>query len=318
MDGLLTPTQLVLRVSVALLLLLALGMVCSLVGTESVSWQRALTEGPGVEGGNMDYDILMTIRLPRVLLAMIVGGALAMSGVVFQGLLRNPLAEPYILGVSSGAGLGAILAVLMGFTWTVWGRSPMAVYAFLGAIGTVWLVSVIGRYTGKHHITGLLLAGVVVNAFFSAMIMFLTTIANSNQVHATIFWLMGNMQEAIAGQEQAKHEEADQGVADSTVHKGHRRIHAQTPRPGEDVAKRVVDGGKALRVFKRDGGEHEIDPSQGPQYHEHHQHPGYQHQRHEEPHQQLARVVNIAQQPQEQNGGADEGHDHDRRQRCRK
>ena len=195
MDGLLTPTQLVLRVSVALLLLLALGMVCSLVGTESVSWQRALTGEPGTEGGNMDYDILMTIRLPRVLLAMIVGGALAMSGVVFQGLLRNPLAEPYILGVSSGAGLGAILAVLMGFSWTVWGRSPMAVYAFLGAIGTVWLVSVIGRYTGKHHITGLLLAGVVVNAFFSAMIMFLTTIANSNQVHATIFWLMGNMQE---------------------------------------------------------------------------------------------------------------------------
>jgi iron complex transport system permease protein len=85
--------------------------------------------------------------------------------------------------------------VISGFNWTFWGRSPIAVFAFIGALGTVWLVWFIGRLTGKFHVTGLLLAGVVVNAFFSALMMFLTSIAKSDQVYATIFWLMGNMTE---------------------------------------------------------------------------------------------------------------------------
>jgi iron complex transport system permease protein len=77
----------------------------------------------------------------------------------------------------------------------LWGRSPIAVFAFAGALGTVWLVWFIGRLTGKSHVTGLLLAGVVVNAFFSAVIMFLISVAKGQQVYATIFWLMGNMTE---------------------------------------------------------------------------------------------------------------------------
>jgi len=120
---------------------------------------------------------------------------LACSGVVFQALLRNPLADPYILGISSGAGLGVTIAVISGLNWTLWGRSPIAVFAFAGALGTVWLVWFVGRLTGKFHVTGLLLAGVVINAFFAAVIMFLTSIAKAEQVHATIFWLMGNMTE---------------------------------------------------------------------------------------------------------------------------
>ena len=137
----------------------------------------------------------MNVRLPRIFLACLVGAALACSGVVFQALLRNPLADPYILGISSGAGLGAMIAVVSGLNWTLWGRSPIAVFAFVGASATVWLVWFIGRLTGKFHVTGLLLAGVVVNAFFSAVIMFLTSIAKADQVYATIFWLMGNMTE---------------------------------------------------------------------------------------------------------------------------
>jgi iron complex transport system permease protein len=108
--------------------------------------------------------------------------------------LRNPLADPYILGISSGAGLGVIIAVISGLDWIL-GRSPVAFFAFAGALGTVWLVWFIGRLTGKFHVTGLLLAGVVVNAFFSAVIMFLTSIAKSQQVYSTIFWLMGNITE---------------------------------------------------------------------------------------------------------------------------
>ncbi len=168
---------------------------CLLFGTESVSL-KAVFGTTGVETSiNPDYEIFVRVRLPRIILAAIVGAALACSGVVFQALLRNPLADPYILGISSGAGLGVTIAVISGLSWTLWGRSPIAVFAFAGALGTVWLVWFVGRLTGKFHVTGLLLAGVVINAFFSAVIMFLTSIAKAEQVHATIFWLMGNMTE---------------------------------------------------------------------------------------------------------------------------
>jgi len=193
MKRLLTPKRLIVRTALALVALAAVMFVCSTIGSEKVSL-KAVFSGPATEATtNPDYEIFVKVRLPRIVLASLVGAALACSGVVFQALLRNPLADPYILGISSGAGLGAIIAVISGLNWTLWGRSPIAVFAFAGALGTVWLVWFIGRLTGKFHITGLLLAGVVVNAFFSAVIMFLTSIAKAQQVHATIFWLMGNM-----------------------------------------------------------------------------------------------------------------------------
>ncbi|MHC4720626.1 MAG: FecCD family ABC transporter permease, partial [Planctomycetota bacterium] len=151
--------------------------------------------GPGeTPGVNIDYEIFL-IRLQRVILAALVGAALACSGVVLQAILRNPLADPYILGISSGAGLGAIIAILSGLSWTFWGGSPIAVFAFAGALLTVWLVWLIGRFAGKTQVTSLLLAGVVVNAFFSAVIMFLTSIAGSEHLRSTIYWLMGSITE---------------------------------------------------------------------------------------------------------------------------
>ncbi|MHC4556910.1 MAG: FecCD family ABC transporter permease [Planctomycetota bacterium] len=195
MKPLLTPKKLIVRTGLALVVLIVVMFVCSLIGTESISL-KAVFGGTGSQAvANPDYEIFVKVRLPRIILACLVGAALASSGVIFQALLRNPLADPYILGISSGAGLGAIIAVISGLNWTLWGRSPIAVFAFAGAIGTVWLVWFIGRLTGKFHVTGLLLAGVVVNAFFSAVIMFLTSIAKSQEVHTTIFWLMGNMTE---------------------------------------------------------------------------------------------------------------------------
>jgi iron complex transport system permease protein len=192
---LLSPRTLLIRTVVALLLLVLVMLACALVGTESISLKAALTRSSGAASPNPDYEILLRVRVPRILLAAIVGAALASSGVTFQALLRNPLADPYILGVSSGAGLGVMLAVISGINWTLWGRSPIGAFAFVGAVGTVWLVWGIGRITGKVHITGLLLAGVVVNAFFSAVIMFLASVARGQQLYATIFWLMGNMTE---------------------------------------------------------------------------------------------------------------------------
>ena len=195
MKQLLTSKKLFARVALALAVLAAVMFVCTLIGTETVSL-KAVFIRPGTPAApNPDYEIFMRIRLPRIILAGLVGAALASAGVVFQVLLRNPLADPYILGISSGAGLGVIIAVISGLNWTLWGRSPLAVFAFAGALGTVWLVWFIGRLTGKFHVTGLLLAGVVVNAFFSALMMFLTSVAKSDQVYSTIFWLMGNITE---------------------------------------------------------------------------------------------------------------------------
>ncbi len=192
MTKLLTPGTLLTRILLATVMLAAVMLACSLLGTEHISLEKALApSAPGVV--NPDYEIFFRVRLPRIILAAIVGAALACSGAVLQALLRNPLADPYILGISSGAGLGAIIAITVGLNWTLWGRSPIAFFAFVGALVTVGLVWLVAKLTGKSHVTHLLLAGVVVNAFFSAMIMFLTSIANSSDVQRTIFWLMGNI-----------------------------------------------------------------------------------------------------------------------------
>lgn len=188
-----TPGKLAFRTVMALVALGVVVLVCSGIGPVKISLTRVF-DGPGSAATpNSDYEIFVNFRLPRILLGCLVGAALACSGVVFQALLRNPLADPYILGISSGAGLGAMIAVVSGLNWTLWGRSPIAVCSFAGASATVWLVWIIGRMTGKFHVTGLLLAGVVVNAFFSAVIMFITSIAKADSVYATIFWLMGDM-----------------------------------------------------------------------------------------------------------------------------
>ncbi len=193
--AILAPRTLLIRTAIAAALLLVVMLMCALVGPQPVSLRAVLHTPMDSAVPSADYEIFVRVRVPRIILAALVGAALASAGVVFQALLRNPLADPYILGISSGAGLGAMLAIMGGFGWTLWGRSPVVVFAFIGALGTVWLVWGIGRIAGKYHVTGLLLAGVVVNAFLSALILFLTSIAKSQQLYATIFWLMGNMTE---------------------------------------------------------------------------------------------------------------------------
>jgi iron complex transport system permease protein len=189
----LTHQKLVLRVMLAGMVLAGVMTACLWMGSQDVKLQEVL-KGPVVEGApNVHYVIFMQERLPRIGLAAIVGAALACCGVVFQAILRNPLADPYILGISSGAGLGSMVAVMLGWTWAIFGMSAIMVAAFIGAMLTIWLVWGIGQVTGRANVTGLLLAGVVVNAFFSALIMFLSSIAKADKLQMTIFWLMGNM-----------------------------------------------------------------------------------------------------------------------------
>jgi len=195
MAEILTSKHLLIKVSIGLAVLAVIMCLCALVGTQKISLEKALA-GPGDKAGeNIDYEIFVGVRLPRVILAALVGAALACSGVVLQAILRNPLADPYILGISSGAGLGVIIAILSGVSFSFWGGSPIAAFAFTGATITVWLVWYIGHFTGKSQVTGLLLAGVVINAFFSAVIMFLTSIARSQELRSTVLWLMGNITE---------------------------------------------------------------------------------------------------------------------------
>lgn len=133
--------------------------------------------------------IILSIRLPRVLLAALVGGALSVAGAIFQALLRNPLADPYLLGVSSGSAVGAVLAMMFGIAATSLGL-PLA--SFVGAIGTVILVFNVGRAGRRVHTNTLLLAGVIINAFLGAVLMFLISISRNEALHSVVFWLMGD------------------------------------------------------------------------------------------------------------------------------
>ena len=135
--------------------------------------------------------IVIDLRLPRAALALVCGGALATSGAVFQALLRNPLAEPYVLGVSGGAAVGAIGAIVLGIaTWTA--LVPAA--ALAGALAAVFLVYRIAAGVGGALDTRvLLLAGVVVGAFCNAVILLLLTMADVESFRSAIFWMMGSL-----------------------------------------------------------------------------------------------------------------------------
>jgi len=141
---------------------------------------------------NSDTDpliskILFEIRLPRVILAVSVGGGLGVAGVVFQAVLMNPLAEPYILGISSGGAFGAILSIFLGFSFWL-----TEIAAFSGALFVVVIVFVIGRRYGELEPNILLLTGVMVSAFFGALILLVISLLNES-FRTAIFWLIGNL-----------------------------------------------------------------------------------------------------------------------------
>jgi len=133
--------------------------------------------------------IVFEIRLPRILLGILVGAALSVAGAGFQALLRNPLADPYVLGVSSGAALGAILSLIIAARATV--ATPIA--AFVGAAATIGVVYLLGRRSGQLDSYTLLLAGIITASFLSAVIMFLMTTLSGRDLRGMAFWLMGDL-----------------------------------------------------------------------------------------------------------------------------
>jgi iron complex transport system permease protein len=140
--------------------------------------------------------IFLRIRLPRVLSASFAGASLALGGLVFQAILRNPLSEPYILGVSGGSAVGAILGISAGLS-----RFPgVGLCAFTGSMGTLALVVALSSGRGAFRKEFLILSGVMVNAFCSAFILFLMSMTQDSTLHTIMFWLMGDLGSSDMGQ----------------------------------------------------------------------------------------------------------------------
>lgn len=181
-------------VSVRLLVLLVLTIVAIIgavrLGAVSLSTAAVLDAIRG-RGDEATVTIVRELRLPRALQAALAGAALAVSGATFQALLRNPLAEPYILGVSSGAAVGAVLTVVTG--WAVRFIWALPAAAFIGAVLSMLLVFRIAFSVGRALDTRvLLLAGVVVSAFLVAVTWLILTFADTDAVRSAIFWMMGS------------------------------------------------------------------------------------------------------------------------------
>lgn len=165
------------------------------------SYRILLAKITGMEWGGKPLaagsftDIIWQIRFPRVLMAMFIGAGLALCGTVMQASVQNPLADPYILGISSGASLGATFAILIGFGAISWlGQTGVAFWAFAGAMGASLLVLTLAGIRGKMTSVKLVLAGMVINALCSAFANFIIYFANNAEGIKTVtFWTMGSL-----------------------------------------------------------------------------------------------------------------------------
>ena len=182
--------------------LLSLGAAC-LFGPLSISasevlgvFSSALSGFPNGSGEHANAVVIFDIRLSRACLAWLAGGALAVSGAVFQGLLRNPLADPFTLGVSGGAAFGAGLAIFCGLGGSMvygLGVTILPLAALAGGLGALFLVIGLGRVGGSLNRETLVLAGIVVSTFLAALISLLKAL-DEEGVGAIVFWIMGSFQ----------------------------------------------------------------------------------------------------------------------------
>jgi iron complex transport system permease protein len=176
-------------------------VLCSSFGAAALTgsdWLTALRElitpahGDSVGVGTAGV-ILFQLRVPRVLMGFLVGGALAAVGVTLQALLRNALADPYVLGVSSGAALGAAIAMLLGIGATAMLLPMLPLWGFAGGLIALGLIYRMAQSHGRLPIHSLLLAGVILNAILTAMIMFITSIMDPARSAGLMAWLMGSL-----------------------------------------------------------------------------------------------------------------------------
>lgn len=163
-----------------------------LSGSMQIGFKELADTFLGTEAPAMVRQVILEVRLPRILLAISVGGGLSVAGAVYQAILMNPLAEPYILGISSGAAFGAVLSLLLGVGFIL-----TQVFSFTGALAVILLVFLFGKRFGELEPNTLLLSGVMVGAFFSACILMMVTFLNET-LRTAVYWLMGSLSFAEA------------------------------------------------------------------------------------------------------------------------
>ncbi|MDW7679373.1 MAG: iron ABC transporter permease, partial [bacterium] len=180
------------RFTLAILLFFSIAAVLTapFLGMKTISVKDILQ----LTAENLNAEIYWRIRLPRILTAFLAGAALAISGMAFQAMFRNPLATPFTLGVSSGAAFGAALFVKLGLFFSIVGVSGQALFAFLGAMLSIGLVYGISRMKKGFSTTSMLVAGVAINFFFSSLILFIQYLSDFSRSFQIIRWLMGGFE----------------------------------------------------------------------------------------------------------------------------
>jgi len=176
------------------LLAVAWGSFSIPVGTViKILWRRASGNVSAATWPTSWETVILQIRLPRIVLAALVGGALAQAGAVYQGLFRNPLADPYLIGVSAGAGLGATIAIAFGLRIGLGGLGAVSMLALVGALSATTLVYLLSRIGGRTSVATLLLAGVALGAFFvSIQTFFMFRSQDAFHTVHIVSWLMGS------------------------------------------------------------------------------------------------------------------------------
>ena len=146
------------------------------------------------EQGKVAQTIVQQIRLPRVYLGIAVGGCLSLSGVILQGIYRNPLVEPFTLGISGGAALGVAITFLLGLQFVL-GSIMLPIAGFIGAFVTIFLVYILSVKQGRIRIQSMLLIGVMISFIASSAMMLLMAISTAENLHGIVFWIMGSLDE---------------------------------------------------------------------------------------------------------------------------
>jgi iron complex transport system permease protein len=180
----------VLIITVIMFLVVLIG--CPFVGPTTISFQKVFQSlTPSVD--NQDAQIFFSVRLSRVLLAVLAGATMACAGVIFQAVLRNPLACPFTLGVAGGSSFGAVVAILLGFDISVGGFSTVTLFAFAGALLSIGLVYALASILRSYAAVTLLLAGIAISYFFNALVLLAYYVADFTQAYSMMHWLIGSL-----------------------------------------------------------------------------------------------------------------------------
>ena len=174
-------------------ILLGIGILSLCIGSTHIPLKKIVSLIQQGRGTN-EYSIIFDIRLPRILLGFAIGGALSLAGVLLQGMFRNPLVEPYTLGISGGAALGVCLNIVLRLSQK-FGPSTLPLFGFLGAGLVILLVYFLSIRKGMLKIQGVLLIGVMISFISSALVMLIMAVSRTEDLHGIIFWIMGSLEE---------------------------------------------------------------------------------------------------------------------------